>query len=417
MKRLFSQSLACNSLLVFFGAMIANIGSYLYHLVIGRILGPSGYGELSSLISLLYIFSVPTTVLQTVLIKYFSTCKASDSSGQAKYLFRKMTKTLITVLVPLFAFLWISSPLVADFLHLSGPRVVFWVFSIFVITTLTALNISVVQGFQLFIWYAALTAGGSLLKLILSIPFAYQGVEMTMVASFLMTLILYILFFIPLRFMFSSKEERMNITKKDIVTYSLPTFFTLLGMTALYSMDIVLVKHYLSAFDAGIYSSVAVLGKVIFYASSAIGTVLFPVIAERFAKKSDTSALIRLSIILVTTISLGVTLLYSVFPRIIVYLLFGNSFNAASEYLGIFAIFITLYSIVNIIALACLATEKMYVYLFTCMAALMQTICIVLYHESLRSIMYINIGVTLALLVGIGGYFWYDKNKHYNPGL
>ena len=99
------------------------------------------------------------------------------------------------------------------------------------------------------------------------------------------------------------------------------------------------------------------------------------------------------------------------------HLLFGTSFNAASDYLGIFAIFITLYSVVNIIVLACLATEKMYVYLFTCAAAFMQIIGIVLYHESLKSIMYINIGVTLALLAGVGGYFWYGKNKHYHPGI
>jgi len=416
-KKITSHSLAFNSGIVFVGAMISNIGAYLYHLIVGRILGPSGYGELSSLISLLYIFGVPTIVLQTVLVKYFSTCKARQSSGQAKYLFKKMMKILLAILIPMFAVLCFCSPLVAEFLNLSGTRVVFWVFLLFVISTLSALNTSVIQGFQLFIWFSVLTAGGSLLKLFISIPFAYHGVEMTMIASFLIATVLYVLYFVPMRFIFFSKEERMDITKKDIVRYSIPTFFTLLGMTAIYSMDIVLAKHYLTSLDAGIYSSVAVLGKVIFYASSAIGTVLFPVLAERFAKGKDTFPIIKLSVVLVAIVSLGVTMIYTVFPITVVHLLFGTSFDAAASYLGIFAVFITIYSIVNIIVLACLAIEKMHVHFFTCVAAMLQILLIAFYHESLLNIIYINIGVASALLVSVGWYYWYGKNKHYHSGI
>jgi O-antigen/teichoic acid export membrane protein len=416
-RKIISNNLAINSSIVFAGSMVSNVGSYLYHLVVGRILGPSGYGELSSLISLLYIFGVPTIVLQTVLVKYFSTCKASQSPGQAAYLFKKMTKTLLLILMPLFAVLCACSPFIADFLNISGSRVVIWVLLIFVISTLTAVNTSVLQGFQLFIWYALLTAGGSIVKLVVSIPFAYQGVEMTMIASFLIVAIFYIVYFVPMRFIFAVSDKRMDLTKKDVMKYTIPTFFTLLGMTALYSIDIVLVKHYVSAIDAGIYSSVAVLGKVIFYASSAIGTVLFPVLAERHAKGKDTFSIVRLSVLLVAGLSLFVTIIYAAFPKEVVHLLFGPSFDEASTYLGVFAVFITLYSIVNILVLACLAIERMYVYIFTCIASMLQILLIMFFHTSLLEVIYINIGITGLLCKSVGAYYWYGKNKYYHSGI
>jgi O-antigen/teichoic acid export membrane protein len=292
-----------------------------------------------------------------------------------------------------------------------------WVFLRFIFSTLTAVSGSVVQGFQLFLWFALLSAGGAIVKLIVSIPFAYNGVEMTMIASFLISVVMYLSYLIPIRFLFRTKPESMNLTKKDLLKFSIPTFFTLLGMTALYSMDIVLAKHYLSSYDAGIYSAVAVLGKVIFYASSAVGTVLFPVLSERFAQGKDTFPIIRLSVILVAGVSIGATAIYFLYSNVVTHLLFGSSFNTASTYLGIFAVFITLYSIANIIVSACLAIEKMQVYLFTCFAAILQILLIGFFHGSLLEIIYINIGIAFMLLIGVGVYYIYGKNKHYYSGL
>ena len=75
--------------------MTANIGSYIYHLLMGRLLGPAGYGEFSSLLSILYIFTVPLIVGQTVLVKFISGFKAHGEIGQAKSLFINVTKLCI----------------------------------------------------------------------------------------------------------------------------------------------------------------------------------------------------------------------------------------------------------------------------------------------------------------------------------
>jgi len=417
LKKISSNTLAKGSAFVFVGMMVSNVGAYLYHLLLGRTLGPSGYGELSSLISLLYIFGVPTAVLQTILVKYFSIYKAKEELGQAKTLYVKITKILISILFVTVIVLLFFSPLIANFLHLSNWRALIWVFLLLILSTLSSINGSVTQGFQLFIWVAVLSSAGAMFKLGISIPFSYYGVEATMIAAVIAALVFYILYFFPIRFLFSAKSQHITLHKKDFLSYGIPTFLSLLSMTSLYSIDVVLARHYLPTFDAGIYASVAVLGKVIFYASSAIATVLFPILAERHAKKEKVTTIVGLAVVLVSAVSLGVTICYIFFPTIVTHLLFGPSYDAAASYLGIFGVFISCYSIVNIFMMALLALEKMRVWILTSIAALVQIGLIVCFHQTISGIIAINIGVTGALLIGVVGYYWYGIHKHHHSSL
>src|SRR3990167_3803471 len=87
-----SHHLFKNSALVFAGSTAANLSGWLYHLFVGRILGPEKYAELSALFALFYILNVLTGVIQVTLVKFFSILKARGDYGQANALFWKMTK-------------------------------------------------------------------------------------------------------------------------------------------------------------------------------------------------------------------------------------------------------------------------------------------------------------------------------------
>jgi len=52
---------------IFFAASsLAGALNYVYHVLMGRMLGPDDYGAFSSLVAILVIFSVSTSVVQTV---------------------------------------------------------------------------------------------------------------------------------------------------------------------------------------------------------------------------------------------------------------------------------------------------------------------------------------------------------------
>jgi O-antigen/teichoic acid export membrane protein len=404
------NNLAKNSLIVFAGTMIANVSAYLYHLAMGRILGPNGYGELSSLISLLYIFGVPTLVLQTVLVKYFSECKAEAEFGKAKDLFLRSTK-LITILLIIFGVILVgSSSWLTGFLHLSNWRLVIWIYLVFCFSTLAVINGSLLQGFQMFVWVAVFASIPSVAKLIISIPLAYNGLEPVILGSLLSGVLAYIFLFFPLGNVLHTKNNKFILTLKQSVSYTIPTFLALLGITSLYSTDIVLAKHFLTASQAGIYSASAVLGKIIFYASSAISIVIFPIVSARQTKHQSVTKVINMALFLVGTVSFVLCLVYGVFPMFVTRMLFGKAFDAIAENLFGFAIFIGIFSLGYILVMVSLALSRTRAWMITVGAALLQIIIIWFFHSGIQQIIQINIIVSFIMLVGM--IFYHYSGRH-----
>jgi O-antigen/teichoic acid export membrane protein len=404
-KKLTSHPLMAGSAIIFVGSMVSNAASYLYHLLTGRILGPAGYGELASLISLLYIFGVPTSVLSTVLIKYFSKCKADNSPGEAKDLYIRMMQILSKISIILLILFLVVTPFIGSFLNLTTTRSLIWVFIGFVLSIFAWVNMSVMQGFQLFLWVSAFGALGMILKLCISTPLANFGVEWTMIGSVIAAIIAFGLFFLPIRFVLQAKRRSFPLTKKELLAFSIPTFLTLLGFTSLYSMDIVLARHFLTPKESGLYSAIATLGKVIFYASSAVVTVLFPVLSERTAKSEPVGKILGIALGLVGVISIGVTLIYFLVPEMIIHLLFGASYDGASSYLGFFACFISIYSLGNVLVLTCLAANKLSIWILTVLAAVSQAVLISLFHQSIMDIVIVNLSVIMVFVLSAGLYY------------
>ncbi len=409
-RKLIHDPLAKNSTVVFAGSMAANVLSYLYHLVMGRILGPAGYGELSSLLSLLYVFTVPLLVVQTVLVKFLSGFKANGNPGQAKSLFLRATKWSLVVSLILLPVVYVFTPWVTAFLRLSNPILLMSVYILLVISLLTSVAASMLTGYQLFWWLSGLGAAAVFVKLIASIPLSVWRVPGVMLGSVLAALVTYAVYFIPLRKFLSVREKSLALRTRDAVSFAVPTFLTQLGVTSLYSTDIILVRHFFDPKSSGLYAALAILGKIIFYASSAVPIVLFPVAAERTVKGADTKKLIVTAVSAVAAISAGITAAYFLFPAVIVRLLFGSAYAGADGLLGVFGIFLSLYSLGSIIATACLAIGKLSVWIFAVISALVQIFAISFFHATIRGVIWINIGVSAFFVLAAGVY--YLTNSH-----
>lgn len=411
LKKITTHALARDSAIMFMGSMGSNVFSYIYHLLMGRLLGPVGYGELSSLLSIFYIFTIPLNVGQLVLVKFISAFKATGEIGQAKSLFLKVTKTAVIVCLGMLPVIILISPMVTSYLQIKTPSMFVLIYLIFIFSLLTVIMASVLQGYQKFVWVSVLGAGAILIKLFLSIPAVEFQVIGVLIAILISGVIAYVLNFIPLGFMFKAKSLPMKLTKREAVTFAVPTLLVTLGMTSIYSTDMILVRHYFSALDAGVYASLAVMGKIVFYATSVLGAVFYPVLSERHAKGENTSAIIRIGLLAVTVISSGITFLYFLFPNFIIKMLFGASYLGGAPYLGIFGIFLVLYSIGNMFTVTFLATGKTTMWIVPVVCALLQIIGISVFHQSILTVIYIDIAITMLLVLGLGGYYLHNKKR------
>ena len=91
-KKFFKSELGKGSLILFITMNLFNFFNFLFHFSMGRLLGPSDYGILAALMSLIYIYNVPVEAIQNIISRYTSTFNLKKEEGKTKFLVNKSLK-------------------------------------------------------------------------------------------------------------------------------------------------------------------------------------------------------------------------------------------------------------------------------------------------------------------------------------
>ena len=401
-----TDQLVRGSMVVFLGSAVASAINYLYHMVLGRMLGPVDYGIFSSLLSLTYVYGIPVSVLNLIGLKYVSSLRQSGGVEQAAGFFRWFGKKIILFSLILFLFSLAISPLVAKFLRLSS---VHWVIMANVITLIGIYGgfcSSTIQGFLRFGLSTIASVSSTVFKIIIAVIFVYlgwrvSGVLFSLLLSSLFGLVL-VFYFVKKKINFPKKRvTEVKIPFREMVRYGFPVLFSSLALTSFYTTDILLVKNLFPANEAGLYASLAILGKIVFFASSSIGMVMFPLVAGKRAKGENYRRLYLNSFLLVFFVSSSITVVYFLFPELMVNLLYGSQYLSIAPLLGLFAVFMSFYSLVCLTINFFLAASRTVMITLPLVGAILQIILIFLFHTSLRQVVLINIFVMGSLFFSL----------------
>jgi len=402
-KKIFSNQLISGSLAMTIGTGIAGVGNYLYHLLMGRMLGPTDYGILASLISLSYLLSIPTATLNLVLVKFVSAFKGKKDFNAIRGLFKvSAQKILPFVLVFLLIFL-ILTPFIISFLHLNSSLPFILVLLAFFISVFLTINRAFLQGLLRFGYFSFSSILEIFLKLSVAIPLVIWGFKVNgALFGFLVGGIFgYLFTLIPLRWLFEKKNQKLKMGKKKILSFTLPVFFSTLAFTSLYTSDVVLVRHFLPGQESGFYAALALLGKIIFFATSPIVAVSFPLISERHASGDKYRHLLWTSLGLVGGICFLAMTVYFLFPSFLIKILYGSQYLPAVPFLGIFAVFLTLYSLSFLFVNFFLSIGRVKTVILPVVAGIFQIIFICFFHQNLRQIIFISVALAALLLVSL----------------
>lgn len=279
---------------------------------------------------------------------------------------------------------------------------------------LYSLNYAFLQSLLKFSLISFIGVIGGIIKLLVGVALVYIGLKAFsgLLAIFFMTLGSFIIGFIPLKKYISSKSYKsISFPKKEIMTYSIPAFFSILFLTSFTSTDVILVKHFFGAKDAGFYAGLSLVGKVIFYFTLPIPAVLFPLLVKRHTLGRDFKKLFYLALVLVFIPSFGISLFYLMFPELVITLfLGGREYLEIAKYLGLFGIYLTIFSLVNVCVNFFLSFNETKIWLLVIPFAILQIILIFLFHSSFYQIIYVSIFVTFLLLVSLILYYFKKFN-------
>lgn len=409
-QKMFKNRLISGSVVLFVGGIVASFGNYLFHLLMGRFLGPEDYAVLASLTSLLYLGGVPSTAIVLTSAKLASTFKAKNEVDKIKFFLLRASKVFCLVGFIIFFFFILAQGNLARFFKLEDSSLFVIVGGVFFFILLSAVNSGLLQGFQKFLFLSINNIFGVLAKLVLGGVLVLKGfgVGGALMAFLISSLLPYIFSFYPLRFLFFIEVKKLEgkVFLKRIFSFAASTFFAVLGLVLLYTVDVVLVKHLFSGFEAGLYSAASVVGKVILFATSPIISVMFPLVAESYTKKEDFKRLFSLALFLILAVSFSILVFFLFFPRFVILFFFGKKFLEAAYLVGRFAIFIFIYTLCNAFVSFFLSIKKTRAAFLPVVASIFQMMGIWLFHQSLVQVINISTAASALLLLSLVIYYF-----------
>ena len=396
-KELLTKKFVRDNLVLFTGTLILNVFGFLFHFYMGRSLGPEGYGILGALLSIVYFMIVPTNTIQTGIAKFSMLFNAKKEYGKIRYLFAKSVKRLLLTGIIGGIIFALMTPFIADFLNMDVSSLV--VISFFMLfALLVPINRGILQGVQDFKSLSVNLAVEGVIKLLAGVLFVALGYGVNgalgaIIASYI------VVFFIGLKPLSEilKKESSRAIDTREVYSYSLPLLIMVLSLTLFYSVDMVLVKHFFSSVDAGYYSAISLIGKILFFGSMSISQVMFPKVAELHHLGKEHKKLMYKSLGVIFLLVIPAVIIYFLIPDFIITLLYGKEYLPISPLLGWFGLFIGLVCFIYLIAFYNISINKKKFLWILGLFNLIEISAVWFFHNSLFQVIQ-SLTITMFLL-------------------
>jgi O-antigen/teichoic acid export membrane protein len=382
------------SLIMLAGYGLTSAANFFYNVVAARLLGPSDFGHAAAVLTLLMLASAVTLSFQMVCSKFVA---RSPASGARSAIYAVLLRRSWLVGVLLAAFLALLSWPLAAYLRL--PSV--WLVVLLAVGVMFYVPLGVRRGGMQGVYAFPRLASNFLLEAVVKLGLAVlliwlgYGVFGAVGAIVLAVVAAYFLPLTP-RQLRSEPEPGAPIAVQE-GTQAIVFF---VGLVIMMNIDILLVKHLFAAEQAGLYAAVALVGRLLFYASWAMISAMFPVSASAAVHASDRRVVVT-TLLFVLGLSLAFLTLLIAFPGWVVHTVFGPAFLAAQPLLGLYAAATALYAL----AVTLMAYEMSRRIANTAWLQLLFSGLLVggiyLFHGSLREVILVQLVLMAGLLIAV----------------
>lgn len=340
--------------------MLANVFNYIFHFAMGRMVSPQVYGEMESIVSLLAIITVPGSALAIVATQYASRAKARNDVTAGDFLFSFLNKKIFQYGFPAFCIALLLTPFVAQFLKIEHELAIIFLWMMMFLSFFSSIAIGILSGWQRFFWVGVVNVVGAFSKLLFALLFVGLGFAVDgLIGSFLLaSLVGYILSLAILKqirkggFRKKGGESDMdNTITFSAKKYAFSVFFASLAIAILGNIDMVLAKYHLMPEEAGAYSALFIVSKIIFFVAGIMTSVMFAMSSEEHEKSSlsgkNERKTFKKALALTLFFCAGSTMFFFLFPSFTLNIFFGKTYLHVSQYLGWFGLIVSLYTVSN----------------------------------------------------------------------
>ncbi|MCH7951804.1 glycosyltransferase [Patescibacteria group bacterium] len=394
LRRLTTSGIATGGTLVA-ASVVANFFNFLYNAYLGRTVSIEEFGIISVFTNILYIAQASFGALsETVthqaaylLGKYNITVKEFWS-----FMRRKALNIALIV-----SGLWLALTPALTVFFKTDSILPFLLFTpVWLIGILTAVDRGFLAGNLKFVSLAAVIAVGAITKFVIASGLVTLGYVQWVYASIpaSMSVALLIAWWTTKRL----KGKKLSDTK--VQRYFPWRFFATSALTGLatitfLSLDVILVKHYLSPVEAGQYALLSLPGKMIFFAGGLFGRFVNPLVSKAVGAGKGASKIFYRLLALKTAVSAAGFVAVGLFGYLTVPFLFGPKAQAIVPLLPMYALGMMCFTIASSFVTYHQVKKEYLFPIVSFLLAAIQVIGIAAFHANLLAV------TTVMAVVGV----------------
>ncbi len=404
------KRLLTNDYLLFFViTVLVNAGNYGLNLFLGRFLGPVFFAEANVLATLVLMISFIGVAFQLTAAKFIAkeNEEESDLAENLVQISRRIGLGLALILL-------LFTPVLYQYLKFESivPLIILFGGIPFYIAMSTERGI--LQGRSIFKRLGWTYLSEMIGRLVVTVALVYI---FSVYATHLLSQAIAIGFAVS--FVISKMSTGIRIHSSIFARIKLPTgvygFFAVilfyeLCQIIINNSDVILVKHFFENEAAGMYSALALIGRIVFFATWIMVTLLFPKVVRLKEEGKETRGIFLMSLAGVGMIAAAIVGISFWQGAFIMDVLFGQAYGAVAPVLWMYALATALFSCANVFVYYYMSLGNYLPVAISFIAGAAQVIGICLFHQSLVQVIEVQIAVTGMLLACLTmGYLGQDR--------
>ena len=316
--RTINSKLLGGSLTLLAGSGLVGITNFIYNIATARLLGPTGFANVTAVYTLLMLMSAITLTYQVVVAKYVA---KSESAAGRTAVFTSLHKQAWMTGASIGLALLLFRSAIASYLNLPDSFLIV----LLAVGTVFYIPLGVRRGYIQgahafgrlavnFMLEGVVRLGGAVLLIYLGL-----GVEGAVLASAVAVMASY--FALVVGAAWTMKEPgAVSIPFRE----GLQAIVFFAGQVVINNFDILLVKHFFPSDQAGVYAAVSLVGRVVNMCAWSVVNTMFPVSASVRSNHREARHVLLTSLFLVLLILAGLIVVLSAVPSFLWKIIFGS---------------------------------------------------------------------------------------------
>ena len=275
--------------------MVVAFLNYLFHPVLGRLLSPSDFGDVQALIALIAQSAIIFGAFSVVAVNVTTN---SENINERDAIISELQKIAFWIIGAIFVILLFSISELKQFFNFSSIYPLVGLAIILPISATTTFRSAYLQATWKFKEMSLSGVISSLGRLVLAagfilLGFGVFGATIGIVLSNIFVLA-YLLYQTRDGLHLSSKTNVHVLEKGSVkkeLKYGVLVFFATSLVTLYYTSDVLIIKHYFNSIDAGSYSGISAIAKILYFVIGPTSIVLMSSIKIKNSFKENSLAL------------------------------------------------------------------------------------------------------------------------------